>query len=172
MPPGRERRRTRFRHPLQATAVSISNTQHPTMFNPSRDQARQFFIDAWAKHKANAVLTPLETMAADWIAVHPEYHADFERDDALSVQYTVEQGKTNPFLHLSMHLAIAEQLSIDQPPGIVAAYNLLLATRDRHEAAHEIMECLGEVVWESQRLGKPFSNDTYLDLIRRRATRD
>lgn len=142
------------------------------MFNPSRDQARQFFIEAWRKHKAASVVTPLEAMAVEWIERHPEYHADLERPDALSAEYTVEQGRTNPFLHLSMHLAIAEQLSIDQPPGIVAAHQRLLATRDAHQAAHEIMECLGEVVWEAQRLGKPFDNETYLDLIRRRATRD
>lgn len=141
------------------------------MFNPSRDQARQFLIDAWRKHKAVEVVTPLEAMAVEWIALHPEYHADLERPDALTVEYTVEQGRTNPFLHLSMHLAIAEQLSIDQPPGIVDAYRRLCITRDAHSAAHEIMECLGEVVWEAQRLGKPFSNDAYLELLRRRATR-
>ncbi|HEU0231133.1 MAG TPA: DUF1841 family protein [Burkholderiaceae bacterium] len=142
------------------------------MFNPSRDQARQFFIDAWQKHRAANIVTPLEAMAVQWVEQHPEYHADLERPDALAAEYPVEQGRTNPFLHLSMHLAIAEQLSIDQPPGIVAAHRLLLATRDPHQAAHEIMECLGEVVWEAQRLGRPFDNDTYLDLIRRRATRD
>jgi hypothetical protein len=142
------------------------------MFNPSRDQARQFFIEAWRKHNTAEILTPLEDMAAQWIVQHPEYHADFERPDALEADFPVEHGKTNPFLHLSMHLAIAEQLSIDQPPGIKAVYRQLLATHDEHQAVHEIMECLGEVVWEAQRLGTPFNNETYLDLIRRRATRN
>jgi len=142
------------------------------MFNPSRDQARQFFIDAWGKHRASDILTPLETMAIRWMDMHPEYHADLERPDALTAEYTVAQGRTNPFLHLSMHLAIDEQLSIDHPPGIVAAHERLLRRMDAHQAAHEIMECLGEVVWEAQRLGTPFDSDTYLDLIRRRATRD
>lgn len=141
------------------------------MFNPSREQVRQFFTEAWHKHKTGGVLTPLEVMAVDWARQHPEYHAELENPEALEADYTVEEGKTNPFLHLSMHLAISEQLSIDQPPGIKAAYQQLIATRDPHEAAHEIMECLGEVVWEVQRLGKPFSNDTYLDLIRRRISR-
>ncbi|HUG58154.1 MAG TPA: DUF1841 family protein, partial [Candidimonas sp.] len=75
------------------------------------------------------------------------------------------------FLHMSMHLAINEQLSIDQPPGIKAAFQGLLATRDAHEAAHVIMEALGEVIWEAQRLGTPFDSDKYLELIRRHATR-
>ncbi len=141
------------------------------MFNPSREQVRQFFTEAWRKHKTAAVLTPLEAMAVDWASQHPEYHAELENPEAIDADYAVEAGKTNPFLHLSMHLAISEQLSIDQPPGIKAAYQQLIATRDPHEAAHEIMECLGEVVWEVQRLGKPFSNDTYLDLIKRRISR-
>ncbi|TAL90195.1 MAG: DUF1841 family protein [Candidimonas sp.] len=141
------------------------------MFNPSRKQARQFFIEAWNKHRQAELVTPMEGMIIDVIRQHPEYHADLEHPDAINTDYTVEQGKTNPFLHLSMHLAIAEQLSIDQPPGIKAAWQQLQATRDAHEAAHEIMESLGQVVWEAQRLGTPFNSDTYLELIRQRATR-
>ena len=137
------------------------------MFNPTREQVRQFFTEAWRKHQAKGVLTPLESIAVDWAVQHPEYHADLENPDALEAEYPVEQGRTNPFLHLSMHLAIAEQLSIDQPPGIRAAYQQLLATHDEHQASHIIMESLGQVVWEAQRLGKPLDNDAYLDLIRR-----
>jgi len=142
------------------------------MFNPSREQVRQFFTEAWRKHRSAGVLTPLETMAVDLMEMHPEYHADLERPDAAEAEFSVEQGKTNPFLHFSMHLAINEQLSIDQPPGIKAAFQGLMATRDAHEAAHVIMEALGETVWESQRLGTPLDTEKYLELIRRHATRN
>ncbi|HWL27327.1 MAG TPA: DUF1841 family protein [Burkholderiaceae bacterium] len=141
------------------------------MFNPSREQVRQFFVDAWRKHKAASVLTPLETMAVDLVERHPEYHADLEDEQAVDATFSVEAGRTNPFLHLSMHLAINEQLSIDQPPGIKAAYQKLLATHGEHDAAHVIMEALGEVLWEAQRLGTPLDTDRYLELIRRHATR-
>ncbi len=141
------------------------------MFNPSREQVRQFFTEAWSKRKAGGVLTPLETMAIDLVELHPEYHADLENPDIAEADFSVEKGRTNPFLHLSMHLAINEQLSIDQPPGIKKAFQGLLATRDAHEAAHVIMEALGEVIWEAQRLGTPFDSDKYLELIRRHATR-
>jgi len=142
------------------------------MFNPSRDEVRHFFIEAWRKHRHNEILSPIESQALGWIVQHPEYHADLESGDAMSHDYTVEQGKTNPFLHLSMHLAITEQVSIDQPRGIKAAYDSLAARVDRHFAAHEIMECLGQVVWESQRSGTALNSDTYLELIRQRASRD
>lgn len=141
------------------------------MFNPTREQVRQFFSEAWQKYKLGGVLTPIETMAADLIQLHPEYHALLEDPDAATADFPVEQGQTNPFLHLSMHLAIQEQLSIDQPPGIKAAFQGLLASRDGHDAAHVIMEALGEVIWEAQRLGAAFDNEKYLELIRRHATR-
>ena len=141
------------------------------MFNPSREQVRSFFIEAWQKRQKNGVLTPLETMAADLIAMHPEYEQDLQNPEALSENYSVEQGRTNPFLHLSMHLAIAEQISIDHPPGIRAAFAKLAARHGEHDAIHEIMECLGQVVWESQRLGTELDNDAYVELINRRATK-
>ena len=141
------------------------------MFNPTREQVRHFFINAWRTHQAGGVLTPLETMAVDLIEQHPEYHAVLNDPDSANADYTIEQGQTNPFLHLSMHLAINEQLSIDHPPGIKAAHQALTATRDTHEAAHVIMEALGEVIWEAQRLKKPLDSDHYLELIRRHASR-
>lgn len=142
------------------------------LFNPSRDDVRAFFTDAWHKRRSGGVLTPLETMAADLVEQHPEYQHDLEDPEAARREYTVEGGRTNPFLHLSMHLAIEEQVSIDHPPGIRAAWDLLCSNHDPHAAAHVIMEALGEVVWEAQRLGTPFDNDHYLDLIRRHATRN
>src|SRR5690606_41408236 len=117
------------------------------MFNPSREQVRQFFTEAWRKRTSGGVLTPLETMAADLADPHHEYQADLENPERAQEDFSVEQGRTNPFRHLSMHLAINEHLSTYQPPGITQAFHVLLATHDAHEAAHIIMEALGEVAW-------------------------
>lgn len=162
-------RRAQARRKIPFCPTRASRARSAAMFNPTRDQARLFFIDAWGKHRRGEVLTALESQALDWMIEHPEYHPDLERPDALEADYPVEGGRTNPFLHLSMHLAIAEQLSIDHPPGIRAAYQQLAARSDAHHAAHEIMECLGQVVWEAQRLGTPLDSEAYIDLIRRRA---
>lgn len=140
------------------------------MFNPTRDQARQFLIDAWSKRRQRLPATPMDTLAADLVAMHPEYHELLEAADALTREWTPEQGETNPFLHLSLHLAIEEQLSIDQPPGVRAAFETLLARRgDRHDALHAVLECLGEMVWRSQREGLPPDGEGYLDCMRRAA---
>ena len=140
------------------------------MFNPSKDEVRQFFIDAWARR--DSVLTPLETLAVRWIEQHPEYHDDLAAPDALQRDYGVEQQRSNPYLHLAMHLSITEQVSIDQPPGIRQACQLLAARRGEHEAQHAVMECLGQMLWQSQRSGKPPDGDAYIDCVRRRATAD
>ena len=143
------------------------------MFAPSQNDVRRFFCDTHRKREQGLPLTPMETVAADWIGEHPEYHAELnDVDAALAAVYDVEAGRTNPFLHLSMHLSISEQVSIDQPRGIKQAYALLAAKRgSAHEAQHEVMECLGAMMWESQRSGLPPDGHKYLDCIRRRATR-
>jgi len=144
-----------------------------TMFNPSREEVRRFFCDAWRKQTDGNILTPLEAIAVDWIEQHPEYHDLLgDTEGALAEQFTPERGKTNPFLHLSMHLSISEQVSIDQPPGIRQAYETLSQRLDSpHEAQHQIMECLGEMLWEAQRSGQPPDGERYVDCIRRRAGR-
>ncbi len=142
------------------------------MFQPSQHDVRGFFCDTRRKQVDGLPLTPMEAMAADWVAEHPEYHADLaDLDAALAAVYTVEDGRTNPFLHLAMHLSIAEQCSIDQPTGIRQAVALLAARRNAlHAAHHEVMECLGEMVWASQRSGLPPDGQAYIDAVRRRAT--
>jgi hypothetical protein len=141
------------------------------IFNPSRDESRRFLFDLWSKHAAGASLTALESMALAIVLEHPEYHAilgDPER--YLEREWTPQGGETNPFLHLMMHVAIEEQSSIDQPPGIRAALERLAGRKgSMHEARHEVMECLAEIIWQAQRHGAPFDNSAYLDCIARRA---
>jgi hypothetical protein len=143
------------------------------MFQPSQHDVRRFFCEALRKQREALPLTPMEMLAAGWIDEHPEYHPDLaDVEDALQASYAVEDGRTNPFLHLAMHLSISEQCSIDQPAGIRQAVELLAARRQSlHEAHHEVMECLGEMIWASQRSGLPPDGPAYLEAVRRRATR-
>ena len=143
------------------------------MFAPSQNDVRRFFCETFRKLRDGAPLTPMEAIAADWIADHPEYTDDLtDVEAALAAVYTVEDGRANPFLHLSMHLTISEQVSIDQPRGIKQAFGLLAAKRgSAHAAQHEVMECLGEMVWASQKSGLPPDGERYLECVRRRATK-
>lgn len=143
------------------------------MFQPSQDDVRRFFCAAYARRRDAQPLTPMQALAARWIAEHPEYDADLaDEAAALAAVYAVEEGRSNPFLHLSMHLTIEEQCSIDQPTGIRQAVQLLAGRLGSlHAAHHEVMECLGEMIWASQRSGLPPDGHAYLDAVRRRATR-
>lgn len=140
-----------------------------SLFNPSREEVRQFFCEAWAKHQNAGVLTPMESIAARWMVEHPEYHSILNHlEDAQSQEYTPEKGETNPFLHLSMHMSISEQVQIDQPPGIRDVSRQLMTKLDsEHEAQHRIMECLGEVLWSAQRQGTSPDMQAYVELIKR-----
>jgi len=144
------------------------------MFEPSQADVRRFFCAVYAKWRDGQPMDALETLAGQWVAEHPEYHADFsDVDAALERMYEVKDGKTNPFLHLSMHLSVSEQCSIDQPRGIRQAVELLSAKRDSlHQAHHETMDALGQMIWESQRSGRPPDGHAYIDAVQRRATQD
>lgn len=139
------------------------------MFAPSRDEARRFLVEAWSKRRGGQPLSALQVVAADLIALHPEYHAVLERPERfLDRDFRPESGEPNPFLHLSLHLAVAEQLAIDQPPGLRAQFARLRAARgDDHAALHALVECLGEVVWSAQRLGTPPDAALYLACVER-----
>jgi len=141
------------------------------MFDPSRDQARSFFFETWRKYRAGTPLAGLEAVALDLILLHPEYHRVLDDPEKyLAQEYFPEGGETNPFLHLSLHLALEEQLSIDQPPGIARHFAQLAARRgERHAALHEALECLAETVWRAQRDRAPLDAEAYLECLARRA---
>lgn len=141
------------------------------MFQPNQHDVRRFFCGAWRKQREAAPMTAIETLAALWIGEHPEYIGDLSDEEAaLAADYSVEAGRSNPFLHLSMHLSISEQCSIDQPVGIRAAVEMLAARLGSlHEAHHQAMECLGDMIWHSQRSGQPPDGPAYVDCVRRRS---
>jgi hypothetical protein len=137
------------------------------MFNPSRDQVRQFFFGVWAKYRAGESLAGAELPALDAVLAHPEYHVILDQPERYQERdYLPESGEINPFLHLSMHLAIAEQLSVDQPPGIRDRYQRLLRQHgDAMTAQHAIMDCLAEMIWQVQRHQTAFDSASYLHCL-------
>ena len=142
------------------------------MFNPSQADVRRFFCGVYAKSQSGQAMEAIEQLASQWMAEHPEYHAAFaDVDQALANMGQASEAQDNPFLHLSMHLSISEQCSIDQPRGIRQAVELLGHRRNSlHLAHHEAMECLGRMIWESQRAGRPPDGQAYIYEIRRKAT--
>lgn len=138
-----------------------------SLFQPSRDQARQFLFDVWAKFKQSQALSDLEKIAIEVINMHPEYHVILDSPERhIEQQYFPEMGETNPFLHLNLHLSILEQINIDQPNGIKHSYQQLLRQyHDSHLAQHDLLECLAETIWQSQRNQLPLDSAYYLSLI-------
>lgn len=142
------------------------------LFNPSRDEVRDFFFDTWAKFKAQKILTDLEKICLSVMLLHAEYHAILDRPEQFKHQeYFPEFGETNPFLHMSLHLSVLEQISINQPIGIADIYEKLkLKHQDEHAAQHEVLECLAETIWLAQRSNSGLDTAHYLQLLQQKAT--
>lgn len=132
-----------------------------SIFNPSRDEVRDFFFNAWTKFKQAQPLSDLEKIAISVIQMHPEYHRILDTPERYKQQaYFPEQGETNPFLHMSLHLSVLEQISINQPTGIAAIYSeLTIKYQEEHSAQHDVLDCLGETIWLAQQ------NKTGLDAV-------
>jgi hypothetical protein len=149
------------------------------MFAPSQDDVRRFFCAVYSNYLRTSKQhcspkDPLENIAFQWIVEHPEYHQVLSNvTDALTRTYSIDNATTNPFLHLSMHLSISEQCSIDQPKGIRDAVEQLRSKKgDLHAAHHEAMDCLGAMLWESQRSGRPPDGEAYIACVLMRVTKD
>ncbi len=134
----------------------------------SRDEVRQVYLDVWRKLQQNGLLEPMEAIIAEVIEIHPEYHSLLQQNEDIRQQeFTPEQGQTNPFLHMGMHIALREQAGADRPPGIQARYHRLVASRGQHEAEHAMMECLGQSLWNAQRNGTAPDETEYLDCLKK-----
>jgi len=139
------------------------------MFGQDRDQTRQVFVNAWQKQQNNQPLEPLEEIIVTIVSQHPEYQDVLTNTDkALSAEYLPENGETNPFLHMGMHIAIHEQLSTDRPSGIAGLFQqLVMQAGDPHHAEHQVMDCLGEMLWQAQRDQRMPDEQAYLNCLRK-----
>ncbi|MEM7258130.1 MAG: DUF1841 family protein [Pseudomonadota bacterium] len=143
------------------------------MYSNDRRKIRQQFISVWEKANKGTALEPLELIIADVIKDHPEYHPLLNNADAaIDSEFYPEHGRTNPFLHMGMHITLREQVATDRPAGIrELTRSMLLKYRDSHEMEHQMMEPLGQVLWESQRGNTLPDEKAYLEALKALATK-
>lgn len=134
----------------------------------SRDEVRQVYLEVWQKMQQQQLLEPMQAMIAEVIEIHPEYHALLDNNDEIKQQeFTPDQGQTNPFLHMGMHIALREQTATDRPSGIRAVYQKLLSSMGQHQAEHAMMECLGQALWNAQRNNQAPDENAYLECLQK-----
>jgi hypothetical protein len=134
----------------------------------SRDEVRQMYLTVWQKMQQQSLLEPMEAIIVDVIKLHPEYHSLLEKGESAKEQdFTPEDGQTNPFLHMGMHIALREQAGADRPPGIQKAYQQLLKKQSPHDAEHAMIECLGQALWNAQRTNTAPDDNVYLACIKK-----
>ncbi len=135
-----------------------------------RQQKRLMFRDAWQKHRLGVTLTGLEKQIASVVEEHAEYHHLLEDEEVVAeADFTPEQGQTNPFLHMGLHLALREQVGTDRPKGIKDVTRKLLEQHrgDGHLVEHRMMECLAEALWVAQQASKAPDEEAYLESLQR-----
>jgi len=133
------------------------------VFSQDRKKQRKFLADTWQKYTKNKPLGPLEKQLVSIIEIHPEYHDLIGNIDS---EYFPEQGEVNPFLHINLHLALREQLSINQPKGIKKVHQKLINQhKDTHAVEHLMMECIAEMIYVSQKNNTAMDHENYLNCI-------
>ena len=142
------------------------------IFGQDRNELRQMYADAWQKRCDGKPLSPLEAQIADVIEQHPEYHDEIA-GGAIDTDYTPEGGRSNPYLHMGLHLGVREQVATNRPPGIAAIHKSLAQRHgDLHAAEHAMIECLAETLWEAQSAGQPPDERKYIERLSRLAGQD
>ena len=139
------------------------------MFGNDRDSMRRYYLQCWQKFQQKQPLDALEQQVASVIAEHPEYHGLLEQhDSAVQRDYIPENGETNPFLHMGLHLGIREQIATNRPPGIRELYQQLVIQYGNNDAEHRMMDCLAESIWLAQRNQTAPDEAAYLECLQKR----
>ncbi len=136
------------------------------LYTSERDKLRQFYVESWKKARLGLPMDPMEQMVARVIEMHPEYHQMLE-NEKLGNEYKPEDGETNPFLHMGMHLGLQEQVVMDRPAGIKAIYQTLGEKYgDIQKTEHAMMECLAEMMWQAQKNQAEPDEAAYLECLK------
>jgi len=134
------------------------------VFSQDRTKQREFLASCWQKNLNKEYLEPLEQQLVFIIQAHPEYH---HLINDVNSEYFPEQGEINPFLHINLHLALKDQLSINQPIGINQIYqDLIKKYKDLHQVEHLMMECIAEMIYISQKNNTEIDEDAYLNNLK------
>lgn len=134
------------------------------MYTNNRDAYRQAFFTVWEKYQKQLPLDGVEQQLIEVILLHPEYHRLLSQPGLQDQEFALED---NPFFHLSLHIAIREQIRMDRPAGVKATYQqLLLRYPDENDAEHRMMECLAQIMWEAQRKGEAPSEVVFLEKLK------
>lgn len=140
------------------------------MYDVNTRDVRRFFASVWQQRFVPGHLDALQQKALRILQAHPEYaHYLDNFEKYLDYNWLPENGESNPFLHLSLHLSIQEQVGIDQPFGIRAIHEQLCCryNGDWVRAEHDMMEALAETIWEAQRYGCGLDVNNYMTRLRK-----
>jgi len=139
------------------------------LYSTQRTDMRQMYFDAWQKHQHQKPLEALEQQIVDVIIDHPEYLYLFENPEKyIDYDFNPEIEPTNPFMHLSMHLAIRDQVNTNQPAGIRDLFVTAVNKKgDALDVEHCFMQVLITEMYSIQNELREFDSELYLEQLRK-----
>lgn len=143
------------------------NQNHPSPSRETLRAHRQVFWDAWHKDQTDQPLNAMEVRIARVIRMHPEYHPLFADMESFLDRDFQDDGGMNPYLHLSLHLALEEQIASHQPAIVSTVLEHLMQVKnmERHDALHAILEILTEILHGSHRQGQEPDVQAYAERV-------
>ena len=134
------------------------------MFTSDRSKQRQYLKQAWEKYTSQEQLEPLELQLSKIVEQHPEYQNLIKNLDS---EYFHEQGNTNPYLHINLHLTLQDQITMDQPKGIRDIHSqLIVKIKEALEVEHMMMEHIAEMIFNAQKNNAAFDLDVYIQALK------
>jgi hypothetical protein len=132
-----------------------------------RESNRQRLHEVWVAAKAGRPLAGEEAAYAKAMLDHPEYHNAWEFADQVGAAEYVVDG-ANPFLHITVHVIIENQLAQGDPPEVAKTLERLLGQgMGRHGAIHAIAAAFMEVAFPAFQGREPFNTKRYIKKVRR-----
>lgn len=141
-------------------------------YSNDRNQLRQFYFETWQKHKSGQALLDLEKQILAVILDHPEYQKILnDKMLALTKDFSVELNQPNPFMHMGLHLAVRDQIKLNQPEGIQTLFQQqLVKGKKAHDIEHQMMDILANQLWQDTQAQQSLNMQIYLDNLKKQLT--
>lgn len=135
-----------------------------------RSLNRQRMYEIWQQAKTGNLesLSEEAQLIGKLMLEHEEYHNHFEFADALEDYQFDPENSVNPFLHITIHVVVENQLKLKEPIEAYQFYNSMRKKKvSHHETIHLIGNILGPLLFQVLKRNEPFDNNLYKRLLKK-----
>lgn len=132
------------------------------VLNQMGGMSRQHYGMVWQLALAGAPLTIEQMRLVRVMQEHPEYRSIWDNPEEASAGLE-DLTEPNPFLHVTAHMMVEEQIAGRNPPDVAVVVSRLTRSGDsRHEAIHKVANVLMGEVWDVLAKKREFDREKYV----------